>query len=502
MLGRLFGPATARRNVRRLGSAKVLSAVGLLVVLSGVHTIYADDEIESDDEPSVPLLRRLVSDAASRYRTPSQESPSSKADNMLRKYEGSGVIKGDTGIARFDVISVPCGSIKCSELALSSVQLNTGNSWTFFGLYDGRNGPHTSDYLGRVLLPTLFDSLLSVYSKYTAQPDQHMPLEYSTVDVPPDEPLSSALDQSFKAAFLEIDRNIVESSAEILSSEVPRSRAVSMLEVAQSASSALVMLYDSDTRLLKVGLTGDSRAVLGRNIGRHSGRAVYNVHVLTAEHDTNNQAELSRLRELHPDENLMVDNRLLGRTTILRSFGDAALKWSNDVQQRLREDYFGDRPLPGSKTPPYITAEPEVTTFEVQPGDFLILGSSGLWKSLTNEEAVGLVGVWLENQSNPFDEDNILRPPGDGQNDDEGQGRIIRRDQLPIRLREDDTYMYSRWRTEKKFITVDNNAATHLARNALGGADRDLTDALLSVFPPFAARLRPDISTTVVFFKD
>ncbi|KAL4267550.1 PPM-type phosphatase-like domain superfamily protein [Pleurotus pulmonarius] len=476
MLGRLFAPATARRNVRQLGSAKVLSAVGLLVVLSGVHTIYGDDEIASDDEPSVPLLRRLVSDAASRYRTPSQESPSSKADNTLRKYEGSGVIKGDTGIARFDVISVPCGSIKCSELALSSVQLNTGNSWTFFGLYDGRNGPHTSDYLGRVLLATLFDSLLSVYSKYTAQPDQHMPLEYSTVDVPPDEPLSSALDQSFKAAFLEIDRNIVESSAEILSSKVPRSRAV--------------------------GLTGDSRAVLGRNIGRHSGRAVYNVHVLTAEHDTNNQAELSRLRELHPDENLMVDNRLLGRTTILRSFGDAALKWSNDVQQRLREDYFGDRPLPSLKTPPYITAEPEVTTFEVQPGDFLILGSSGLWKSLTNEEAVGLVGVWLENQSTPFDEDNILRPPGDGQNDDEGQGRIIRRDQLPIRLREDDTYMYSRWRTEKKFITVDNNAATHLARNALGGADRDLTDALLSVFPPFAARLRPDISTTVVFFKD
>ncbi len=107
MLGRLFGPATARRNVRQLGSAKVLSAVGLLVVLSGVHTIYADDEIENDDEASVPLLRRLVSDAASRYRTPSQESPSSKADNMLRKYEGSGVIKGDTGIARFDVISVP-----------------------------------------------------------------------------------------------------------------------------------------------------------------------------------------------------------------------------------------------------------------------------------------------------------------------------------------------------------------------------------------------------------
>lgn len=107
MLGRLFGSATVRRNVPQLGSAKVLSAVGLLVVLSSVHTIYADDEIENDEEASEPLLRRLVSDAATRYRTPSHEPPSSKADSLLRKYEGSGVIKGDTGIARFDVISVP-----------------------------------------------------------------------------------------------------------------------------------------------------------------------------------------------------------------------------------------------------------------------------------------------------------------------------------------------------------------------------------------------------------
>lgn len=103
MLSRLFGPATARRNVRQLGSA-----VGFLgVILFGVRTIYADDEIEHDDDAPEPLLRRLISDAASRYRTPSEEPPSSKADSVLRKYEGSGVIKGDTGIARFDVISVP-----------------------------------------------------------------------------------------------------------------------------------------------------------------------------------------------------------------------------------------------------------------------------------------------------------------------------------------------------------------------------------------------------------
>jgi serine/threonine protein phosphatase PrpC len=45
---------------------------------------------------------------------------------------------------------------------------------------------------------------------------------------------------------------------------------------------------------------------------------------------------------------------------------------------------------------PYLTAEPEVTTVHVKPGDFVVLGTKGLFECLSDEEIVGLVGVWVE----------------------------------------------------------------------------------------------------------
>ena len=39
-----------------------------------------------------------------------------------------------------------------------------------------------------------------------------------------------------------------------------------------------------------------------------------------------------------------------------------------------------------------VTAEPEVTSFQLGPKDeFLILASDGLWDKLQNQEAVGLI---------------------------------------------------------------------------------------------------------------
>ena len=77
------------------------------------------------------------------------------------------------------------------------------------------------------------------------------------------------------------------------------------------------------------------------------------------------------------------------------AFGDAASKWSSEIQQRLHEEFLGDRVRENVKTPPYFTAEPEITTTEVQPGDFVAFATDGLRDCLTNEEVVGLVGIWL-----------------------------------------------------------------------------------------------------------
>jgi len=55
---------------------------------------------------------------------------------------------------------------------------------------------------------------------------------------------------------------------------------------------------------------------------------------------------------------------------------------------------------------------------------------------------------------------------------------------LPVIFPEDyndSTVMYKYWRTEKQFISVaedKTNIARHIIRNAIGGADTDLSEAL------------------------
>ncbi|KAI7099086.1 hypothetical protein KC324_g21174, partial [Hortaea werneckii] len=96
-----------------------------------------------------------------------------------------------------------------------------------------------------------------------------------------------------------------------------------------------------------------------------------------------------------------MNGRILGGLEPSRAFGDAVYKWGKETQEKMKNQYFGRSPSKYLKTPPYVTAEPVVTTTKVQPekGDFVVMATDGLWEMLTNEEVVGLVGSWLENQA-------------------------------------------------------------------------------------------------------
>src|ERR1700722_8293517 len=67
-----------------------------------------------------------------------------------------------------------------------------------------------------------------------------------------------------------------------------------------------------------------------------------------------------------------------------RTFGNGNYKWDLKTLQRLQESYLGSLIPVRVKTPPYFTASPVVTTVAIEPGDFLVLASDGLWDSLTN----------------------------------------------------------------------------------------------------------------------
>ncbi len=176
-----------------------------------------------------------------------------------------------------------------------------------------------------------------------------------------------------------------------------------------------------------------------------------------------------------------------------RAFGDARMKWSSETQKKLSHLYLGMYPGSNLKTPPYLTAEPEVTTTPIRPGDFLIMASDGLWECLTNEEVVGLVGWWRDEKPAVEDTEKPTLLPKE----------------LPVvgQPGEDETARYRQWGKWKKFVKRDQNVAVHLVRNALGGSDTDLTAALLSLRPQRARNImcvfitpgnQPGLTTSVI----
>lgn len=270
--------------------------------------------------------------------------------------------------------------------------------------------------------------------------------------------------------------------------------AAELLQPALSGSCALLSFYDTRSNLLRVACTGDSRAVLGRR--SESGK--WTATALSEDQTGGNPSEAARMRKEHPGEDGVVRNgRVLGGLEPTRAFGDAVYKWSRDVAGKLRASFFGRSPSPLLKTPPYVTAEPVVTTTKVNPekGDFLVLATDGLWEMLTNEEVVGLVGQWIESQASSsgsstsqfeaawskiFGSQNKPLPVEQsktGAND--GQRTPIRLQQWGINPDAKD-----------RFTVKDKNVATHLVRNALGGHNDEQVRALLTLPSPFSRRYR------------
>lgn len=304
-------------------------------------------------------------------------------------------------------------------------------------------------------------------------------------------PTSDAIDTAIKSGFTQLDNEIVHKSVEKVFKASSKAVAAELLQPALSGSCALLSFYDSRSKLLRVACTGDSRAVLGRR----SDSGKWTATALSEDQTGGNPNEAARMRKEHPGEEHVVRNgRVLGGLEPTRAFGDAVYKWSRETAAKLRESFFGRSPSSLLKTPPYVTAEPVVTTTKIEPqnGDFLVLATDGLWEMLTNEEVVGLVGQWIENEakggnsqfenawSKIFGSTNKPLPVE--------QGKVTGGDgqKTPIRLQQ--------WginpEAKDRFLVKDKNVATHLVRNALGGTNDEQVRALLTLPAPFSRRYR------------
>ena len=453
------------------------------------------------------------------------------------------------------------GGLTCAEFSDTM-------SFHCFSIFDGHNGPWTATFLNQTLPQMLFLQLADLYSKHALTSQSH-PVDLSTTSIdlternpgdPPDPvPTAEEIDQTIKDVFRHADDLVVHSTTQIalglndvayaalsglnvkdlpgphslasFVSDKPPSfpESVGMLSLPFSGACAVVGIFNSSDRSLRVALTGDCRAVLGRRVpapgkgkgGGTGNRYIYETHHLSADQNAKNPAEAARLSALHPGEpELLNKNRVLGWGPS-RAFGDGMMKWSLELQQRLHDDFLGDRPRDVCKTPPYFTAEPVITTTEgIRKGDFAVFASDGLWDCLSSEEVVGLVGLWLEKNGVeeqidipggrkvtillPTDKAKVNFKDRSAISDDAAKAlrslpsakaevATTPSSKLPVIYPsdyKDATPMYKYWHREKKFVCEDVNVATHLARNALGGGNLDLAAALLSLQMPRSRKFR------------
>lgn len=317
-------------------------------------------------------------------------------------------------------------------------------------------------------------------------------------------PSPDAIDKAIKTGFTKLDDEIVHESVKKVRKAQSKVAAAELLAPALSGSCALLSFYDSRSKLLRVACTGDSRAILGRR----GANGKWTVTPLSEDQTGGTTSEAERLRKEHPGEpNVVRNGRILGGLEPSRAFGDAYYKWSLETNAELKKSYFARTPSSLLKTPPYVTAEPIITTTKVEPekGDFVVMATDGLWEMLTNEEVVGLVGQWLDAQGNPGSQGSQTQSwltswwstqkqlPVEQKTGESGEGQ-----RAPIRQQQ--------WGTKtslnERFVVEDKNAATHLVRNALGGKDQDQLSALLTLPSPFSRRYRDDLTVEVIFFGE
>ncbi|XP_061584076.1 pyruvate dehydrogenase [acetyl-transferring]-phosphatase 1, mitochondrial-like [Cololabis saira] len=261
----------------------------------------------------------------------------------------------------------------------------------------------------------------------------------------------------------------------------------SPLRVALSGSTACVVHISNG--VLHVANLGDSRAVLGVQEPDGGWSAVS----LTNDHNAQNPTELQRVLGEHPpseQKSVVRHDRLLGLLLPFRAFGDVRFKWSGEMLSRVyesRPDVLSAvseavRTLPQQYlTPPYLSAEPEITKHLITPADkFVVLATDGLWELMHRQTVVQLVGEQLTG----LQQQGPLVPGADMT-----LGRLQRL------LLDRKGHILS--------VLEDHNIATHLLRHALGddgygAVAPNRLAKMLSLPTELARRYRDDVTITVI----
>lgn len=468
-------PCLARPRLGRATTSIVRTHTNRSFSMKGFSS-YSKIYIATAGLISMPGLWWLTTtrDDVPRLESPAEhlapERGPSKEDvtRILSKEAYTFQVKNIAGVNRYDGAQLGSNS-PCEDRFIHgkvSSPWNENDQWMSWAVFDGHSGWQTADLLTKQLLPFVRRRLTE------AKPPSN------------DEPVpNESIQRAIMEGFVDLDDSIIKTAPDTVETNESFQDKIKKLGPAYAGSCALLSLYDPSTSTLHVACTGDSRAILGTKGSDGKWEAI----PLSVDQTGSNEEEVTRISKEHPgEENIAQGGRVLG-LMVSRAFGDSLWKWPVDFQKEMKRRFKGPAPLTPRydvRTPPYLTAEPVVTSTKIDPNkpSFLIMATDGLWDYLSSEQGVGLVGNWLEPQGTR--EKKSIPERTDGQFD---FGRFWK----------DVNWKFE----EERTTTQDDNAAVHLMRNSLGGNHHELIAGRLAFGPPFSRRIRDDITVQVVFFN-
>ncbi|KAF3064466.1 Protein phosphatase 2C like protein C10F6.17c [Daldinia childiae] len=418
----------------------------------------------NDKGNGIPDLNKLgLSDQIAYSPTPTSEDVTRQLNEHAFSVPGGG-----KPVRRYDGAQLASNS-PCEDAFIHgsfSNPLDKGNEdWLTWGVFDGHCGWQLSNLLTKQLIPYVRNALGNIKPKDGNQLS--------------DEDIQEAI----KSAFTTLDDTLVKSAVATINGNLSFAEKVRRLEAAYAGSCALLALLDPQSRKLTVASTGDCRAVLGQKTADGKWAATE----LTTDCTGATPSEIARIQAQFPDEPEIVKGGRVWGMQPSRTFGDGMWKWPAALKETLR-DYYNGLSLPSAvrygayKEGPYLTAEPLVTTTKIPESgpSFVILATDGLWDAMTSEQAVDLVGKWIEWQAQG--QGKPVKPRSDG------FGEVVLGRKQQCRFE------------EQKLTLQDSNAAVHLVRNGLGGGDENMVQGALTFRYPNSRDIRDDITVQVVFF--
>jgi pyruvate dehydrogenase phosphatase len=426
--------------------------------------------------PGLWWLKNSLVDDVPRFASPPAKhliiEPAPSKDEVTRiisQEAYSFQVRNIAGVKRYDGAQLASNS-PCEDRFTHGIfpsPWNDGNQWMAWAVFDGHAGWQTAALLEKQLLPFVQHSLTQIKSLSHKEP---VPVEL--------------VQSAIKKAFLNLDDSVINTALETSQSNESLQQKVKKLLPAYAGSCALLSIYDSVTSTLHVACTGDSRAVMGQKKSDGTWEAI----ALSIDQTGSNEEEVARISKEHPgEENIAKNGRVLG-VMVSRAFGDGRWKWPLELQQDLNTKFCGPgllTPKYDVRTPPYLTAEPVLTATKIDPSkpSFLIMATDGMWDALSNQQAVDLVGKWLdltEAESRNYKSEPRYEPLDFGQLGNGVDWEFI----------------------DRRTTVEDSNAAVHLMRNSLGGNHHELIAGRVAVGYPFSRHIRDDVTVQVVFFND